>query len=182
MGGYRFDAELGRGIAMDDDFEFFNERLFYNEKTGELHWRNIEIVGCSARGKIAGTINKKGYRVLCVKKNGKLKQFKAHRVVWLLVNCEWPIDCIDHINGEKQDNRIENLRESTISQNNQNIRSALVTNRLGVLGVSQQKSGNYRAFICVNGFKKSIGTFDTIDKASNAYMQKKRESHEFCTI
>ena len=44
LGGYRFDAELGRGIAMNDDFEFFNERLFYNSETGIFYWKNTELV------------------------------------------------------------------------------------------------------------------------------------------
>lgn len=55
-------------------------------------------------------------------------------------------------------------------------------NEIGVLGVSVQKSGNYRARISVNGFVKYLGMFKTIEDARIAYIQAKRESHEFCTI
>lgn len=175
-------AELGRGMAMNDDFEFFNERLFYNENTGELHWRNTDLVGNRARGKKAGTNNGEGYIVLKVTKNGKASQLKAHRVIWLLVNRTWPIECIDHINGDGTDNRIENLRESTYGQNNQNRRTSNKKNEIGVLGVSVQKSGNYRARISVNGFVKYLGMFKTIEDARIAYIQAKRELHSFCTI
>ena len=175
-------AELGRGITMNDDFEFFNERLFYDEKTGIFYWRDVDIVGGKARGKQAGTVNSKGYIIINVKKDGKQSQFRAHRLAWLFVNGHFPEIGIDHINGDKLDNRMENLREASILENGQNRRKASSHNKLGVLGVRVDKYGKYIASIRVNGKVKFIGRFNEIAKASDAYIQAKRELHSFCTI
>ena len=180
MGGYRFDAELGRGMAMNDDFEFFNERLFYNEKTGIFYWRETELIHARMRGREAGTLSV-GYVVISVKKDGKQRIFKAHRLAWLFINGNFPKLQIDHINGIKTDNRIENLRETSSFQNMQNLKTAQKNNKLGVLGVNK-KGRKYRASIGINGKIKEIGRFATIEEASNAYIQAKRDIHSFCTI
>ena len=175
------DAELDRGIAMNDDFKFFNERLFYDAQTGFLYWRNTELVKKSVWGKEAGSIRPDGYKNIGVRINGKTKNFKAHRLAWLLVYKRLPKNHIDHINGNRLDNRMENLRNATAPENNQNLRIPQKNNKTGVLGVSLDK-GMYKAQICINGKNKNIGRFDTIEKATKAYIQAKRESHEFCTI
>ena len=174
-------AELDRGIAMSGVFELFNERLFYNEKTGAFYWRNTKLVSRSMKGKEAGTINDDGYRDIGFRIEGKTKHFKAHRLAWLFVNKCFPENHIDHINGDRLDNRIENLRIVTIAQNNQNIREPKKNNKIGVLGVCLD-GGRYKAQITIQGKNINIGRFDTIEEAANAYMQEKRKHHEFCTI
>lgn len=69
-------------------------------------------------GKIAGTVTNHGYVVVRVLG----ERVKAHRLAWLMANGRWPDSGIDHINGIKTDNRIDNLREATAGQNNKNRR------------------------------------------------------------
>ena len=164
-----------------NDFEFFNQRLSYDEKTGGLFWKDTELLADRIRGKKVGSHDGKGYLVFQIKKNGKKAMFKTHRVIWLLVNGVWPMDCIDHINGDGKDNRIENLRNASFAENSQNKRKAQDNNKLGVLGVNIEK-GKYRAQIKINGKKKTIGRYKTIEEANDAYIRAKRQIHSFCTI
>jgi len=80
------------------------ELLQYETETGVFYTLN---------GKVSGGKNSKGYVLLRVKG----EKHYAHRVAWLYVNGEWPVNQIDHINGIKSDNRIENLRQVTHQQN-----------------------------------------------------------------
>lgn len=82
-----------------------------------------------------GSKDKDGYVIVKVKK----KQFKAHRVVWLVCNGEWPNGEIDHINHKRDDNRIENLRVVSRMENIANIerRPNPIT---GVVGVHVDNS------------------------------------------
>jgi len=115
-----------------------------------------------------GTVTKSGYVVVW---DGE-KLVPAHRLIWQNSHGLAPehLD-IDHINGCKSDNRIENLRLVTRSQNNQNVRLARVDNQTsGVKGVSLHKqSGKWRARIKVNRRHIHIGNFDTIEQAADAY-------------
>jgi hypothetical protein len=88
------------------DYKELNEELVYNKKTGQFFWK-----------KEAGTITGHGYRYIRV--NGKM--MLAHRMAWLMEYGEDPEGkLIDHINGDRLDNRIENLRIATYSQNGAN--------------------------------------------------------------
>lgn len=108
-------------------------------------------------------------------------RFAAHRLAWLFVHGEWPAGVIDHINGDKQDNRISNLRDVSHASNMQNQRRPHSNNKLGVMGVHELR-GRFRACITVNGRPKKLGTFDTAEQASHAYLIAKRQLHEGCCI
>ena len=96
---------------------------------------------------------------------------------------EFPCSEIDHINGNKQDNRIENLRIASRSINAQNKRSARADSVSRVLGVSWHKMANkWVAQISKSGKKFHLGSFSDIDDARNAYISAKRRLHEGCTI
>lgn len=88
---------------------------------------------------------------------------KAHRVIWAIVHGEWP-DEIDHINGNRADNRIVNLRSVTRSENMLN-KAAYRSKSTGVPGVSQSRSNTWRANIKHNGVIHWLGTFPTFDEA-----------------
>jgi hypothetical protein len=118
-----------------------------------------------------------GYRNIVI--SGKT--YKAHRLAWLYVYGVWPEQCIDHINGDRGDNRISNLRCATISENSQNQRKAKKSNKTGFLGVSP-RGRRFKAQISVSGNLKVIGIFDTPEEAHFAYVQRKREIHAACTI
>ena len=111
------------------------------------------------------------------------KVYKAHRLAWLYVHGEWPKHQIDHINGDKLDNRIANLRVATTSQNKQNMRKARSDSKSGLIGASwHTKSNKWRAAIQIDGKKKHLGYFDTPEEAHQVFMEHKREHHAFCTI
>lgn len=105
----------------------------------------------------------------------------AHRLAWALHFNLWPDGEIDHINGDKQDNRIENLRDVPSFVNKQNLRSATKRNKLGVLGV-HQRQGRFRADISIDGAAKAIGTFASADEAHAAYLAAKRSCHQGNTL
>ena len=115
-----------------------------------------------------GTITRNGYVVVW---DGE-KLAPVHRLIWQNVNGFVPKGLeIDHINGVRNDNRLENLRLVTRSQNNQNVRLARVDNQTsGVKGVSLHKqSGKWRARIKIKNRHIHIGNFDTIAQAAEAY-------------
>ena len=138
--------------------------------------RKIAFPGYRA-GTIAGSVDHYGYITIMV--DGK--HYKAHRLAWLYEHGEWPIPEVDHIDGDKLNNRISNLRVSSSRMNAENKRAAKRTNKLGVLGVSL-KHGKFLAQIQVKGVKVHLGYFRTQELAQIAYLQAKRENHEGCTI
>ena len=71
--------------------------------------------GSSIAGSVAGCMNNWGYLQVCTKG----KTYKAHRLVWLIEKGVWPEE-LDHINGVRTDNRIENLREVSRKENLRN--------------------------------------------------------------
>jgi hypothetical protein len=115
-------------------------------------------------GERAGSFDKAGY--LCIRVHGKT--YKAHRLAWLYVHGGMPFGEVDHINGDKADNRIENLRDVTKSVNQQNRRS--------VKGYS--RDGNrWKAQIRFGGKWKHLGCYETEQEAHEAYLAAKAEVH-----
>ena len=151
------------------------EALEYNAETGKLYWRKSR--GTKKAGSEAGAVNGKGY--ICVMLGGK--GYQAHRIAWLLHYQKFPELDLDHINGIKTDNRISNLRQVTVRQNQYNQRKPRVDNKSGFLGVSPF-ADKWMASIKINSKTKHLGYFDTPEKASEAYKQAKRNHHETCTI
>ena len=108
------------------------------------------------------------------------KQYLLHRLAWFHVYGKWPVEHIDHINGNKQDNRICNLREATNSENMQNVKRAQKRSKSGVKGVSWDKSRNkWTAHICVGGKQRNLGRFDDVQIAASAYKQAQQVLHPF---
>lgn len=149
----------------------------YDESTGVF--TRIKQTGPNALvGNIAGNLDSStGYWV--IKINGK--KYYAHRLACLYMHGEYPVNNVDHINGNRSDNRIVNLREATNSQNLQNIKKESSNNKCGFLGVSKCYR-KFRAQIVVNGIKKHLGLFHTPEDAYSAYVAAKRKSHEFNTL
>tara|TARA_R110000751_G_C13415076_1_gene439544 strand:+ start:38 stop:511 length:474 start_codon:yes stop_codon:yes gene_type:complete len=145
--------------ARDMNFKTFNDAFLYDPITGII--TNKVNRGKAREGEEPGSLSPDGYRR--VKINGEA--YLAHRIVWLLRHGEIDLALqIDHINHVRNDNRIVNLR--------------LVTNRVNTsylrgdypLGVYFHKqSGKLKAQIHVNGKRKSLGYFDDVEKAAQAY-------------
>lgn len=97
------------------------------------------------------------------------QSYRAHRVAWALAHDHWPTHEIDHINGERSDNRLVNLREVTSRENAKN-QGGRSTNTSGYKGVHlHRQSGKWRARICVDYKYVSLGLYDTPEAAHAAY-------------
>lgn len=120
-----------------------------------------------------GWVAANGYRYLWV--DGKCKL--AHRLAWLITTGDEPAGQIDHINGDRLDNRISNLRVASRSENGQN-RGIQANNTSGYVGVSWHKANAmWWAGIKLNGKRKSLGYFHDPAEASAAYLDAKRRMH-----
>jgi hypothetical protein len=115
-------------------------------------------------GEIAGTERKKGSKRYSYVAIGD-KTYSTHSLVWFIYNGRFPENCIDHINGNSLDNRIENLRDVTKAENNRNIKRSAF-NKSGCTGVSWRKdSGKWVVRIGVRGSHKNFGSFDDLELA-----------------
>ena len=104
--------------------------------------------------------------------------YQAHRLVWLYANGVLPKEDLDHINMDRADNRLLNLREATRSENKQNQQKAYSNNKSGLLGVSKGKEG-WIAQITIAYKRHKFGPFETKEAAYSVYVQKKTELHPF---
>jgi hypothetical protein len=139
--------------------EYLKSILDYNIDTGVFTWK-VSKAQRTKIGDVAGWINN-GYREIEIDN----KHYKAHRLAWLYVNGGMPENLIDHIDGERSNNKISNLRESTHQTNSENYKTPK-TNKSGVKNVSWYKSLNkWVVSISVKKIKKTIGYFDDIELA-----------------
>lgn len=145
--------------------------LNYSPDTGVFVWR---VRRSTARaGDVAGTICAKGYRRIFV--DGR--PYSAARLAWLWAHGEWWAGEIDHINRQRDDNRIANLRKADRFVNTQNT-SQRKDNRSGYRGVGWHKiSGKWRARISVNGRAINLGSFNDKNAAIAAYEAAARQYH-----
>ena len=139
--------------------------LLFSYENGNLIWkhdRNNKV----KRGDRAGTLTSIGYNRITIEK----EHYCAHRLIWAYHNGKIPEGMVvDHINGVRNDDRIENLRLATLSQNQQNRKFSRT--ELGK-GVSYEKARNkYRAQIMINQKSTLLGRFSTSEEAHEAYCE-----------
>jgi len=140
------------------------KRLSYNQVTG-IFTRN-------STGKETGS-KKSRYVQISVKN----KQYYAHRLAWMYIYGSFPSLNIDHINGNKRDNRLSNLREATISENAQN-RGKQVNNTSGYKGVYwAKKSKKWEASIRKNNKTIHLGLYATPQEAYEVYKKAAKVIH-----
>lgn len=134
--------------------------------------------GKARAGSEAGWVNNTcGYRYITI--DGK--RFSAHRLAWLYVFGSWPVGQIDHINGERTDNRLSNLRDVDSAINHQNMRRPHRDNKVGVLGV-RQFGQVFTSCIYADGRLRHLGTFGSAQEAGLAYVEAKRRLHRGNTL
>lgn len=138
--------------------------LNYNQDTGIFVWKTHLKQSNKYEGDIAGCLHGGGYIAIQIK---GVRHY-AHRLAWLYVYGKFPDKELDHINRDKADNRISNLREVTRSENMQNV-GLRKDNTSGESNISYRKDRNkYRAFVTNNNKYKSLGHFETIEEAKIA--------------
>ena len=149
--------KVKKTLAIDEA----QELLSYDPKTGNLIWK-VDRGGTAKTGMVAGHRDTShGYRIIRV--NGI--RYRAHRIAWLLFYREFPTSHIDHINRNRDDNRITNLRCVTHTENMRN-RKKMKSNKSGVTGVSwNSKDKNWKAQITSNGKRIILGCRANIDDA-----------------
>jgi hypothetical protein len=145
--------------------------LNYDEFSGKFFWKvNRNRVYA---GKIAGTIDKKGYR--------RIRYFGdsyfAHQLAWFFAFGKFSDKQIDHINGNRDDNSIVNLREATCYENSQNQRIKEI-HKTGYMGVIK-KGSKFESYITINGKRTFLGLFCDPFDAHIAYKNAKIKHHKF---
>lgn len=137
--------------------------------SGELYWTKHRCYRAKV-GMKAGTINSRGYAVVSLKGD----VYCIHHIVWAMHNGFWPVG-IDHIDGNRSNNKIENLRVASHKENNMNV-TWNKRNTSGYKGVSFDKDCNrWKAQIKFRGKKMSIGRYKTPEEAHSAYVKKAQE-------
>lgn len=150
--------------------ETLKKMISHDPKTGDLKW-------LCGRRRPAGSLTRGGYIYLYIGN----RRHPAHRVCWALFYGAWPDGQIDHINGARADNRIENLRVVDPKGNRENQTVVKTGNRTGFLGV-YPRNGRFVAQIQTNRRNRYIGTFDTAELAHAAYVEQKRIIHPMGTL
>lgn len=154
-----------------------SELLRYEPSDGRFTW--IARRGQRVRpGDIAGHVGKSGYVEIGI--DGRA--YYGHRLAILAMTGEWPQGHVDHINGNRSDNRWTNLRDADRSVNMQNRRSPTAGNRAGFLGVHAHLSGKFAARIKVGEKNVYLGLFATAEAAHQAYVEAKRRLHAGGTL
>lgn len=166
---------------------FTDEQLratFYVDTSEWIVRRKIASPPYEAGHRANARCRKSGYRFVRI----RTKEYAEHRLIWFLYYGRWPKYHIDHINGDKLDNRIENLRDVPAAINAMNVRKAREGTRMNTpLGVvyipaKKAKTPKYRATISINGVAKSLGKYHTPEEAHQVYLEAKRRLHSGCTI
>lgn len=155
--------------------DYVRSLFVYDFDKGLLFWR--ENKGTTGKAGREAGYTSNGYRSVKIDSRGYL----THRLIWLYVHgCE-PNEHIDHIDGDRSNNRMDNLREASNTMNMENQTKPLKNNRSGYLGVSYRKDrDNYRAQIWVGTKRIHLGNYSDAKSAHEAYLKAKRELHAGC--
>ena len=147
------------------------ELLRYEPMTGNFYW--LTKRPGTKIGSVAGGLTTKGYVVIRIDNHG----YKAHRLAWMYIHGTWPAEHIDHIDGDRSNNRLTNLREATETQNKYNMGLSPL-NTSGRKGVKPTKNkSRYVASIRINGKLVHLGVYDTLELASEAYEKAAKNLH-----
>lgn len=146
--------------------EIIKSEFIYDKENGKL----FRIRG-RRKGFEGGFNHSKGYRSISIAK----EKYFVHRIIWLIENKKWPENQIDHINGIKNDNRIDNLRDVTNRENHQN---KLIHKNGKLFGCTYLKNRKkWQSAIKHNGKEVYLGTYDSEKQAHEAYKKYQKENN-----
>jgi|SRR5690554_2591833 len=157
----------------DELISFLRAKLDYDPETGVLTWKNSKINRSHVAGKAAGWV--------CPHKLHRRIQiagvfYGAHRIAWAIYHGSFPKECIDHINGVRDDNRISNLRECTWQENAKNSKRPR-RNTSGESGIYWiHKIKKWCARISIDGKQTHLGVFSEKEDAKAAWSRAKLEN------
>lgn len=137
-----------------NNFEYRNDKLF---------WKNGPRIG-----RPVGIQINDGYQSCKLNFKDKRVAVKIHHIVWFLSKGKWPETEIDHVNGIRNDNRIENLRETSRSKNRHNIKTSKCY-------WWKPKNKKYEACVKYKNEKHYLGLFSTEEEARIAVEEKSKE-------
>ena len=159
---------------MNVDLKAVRNSIAYDAESGAFTYLTRRAV------RPAGSVNKvNGY----VEVGVLGKKMYGHRLAWLMAYGSLPDGQIDHINGNRSDNRLANLRVANASLNGQNRRTPNSNNTSGFLGVTFcTYTKRWLAQITSERQRKNLGRFDTPELAYAAYLNAKRAVHAGCTL
>lgn len=158
------------GIKVPLTQKRLKELLSYCSESG--HFSEVKKRRGARNCAAVGWVNAQGYR--CISIDGKT--YFAHRLAWLYAHGDWPIDQIDHANGDPLDNRLNNLRCSSQSENMQNV-GARVDSKTGLKGIFPTRQGKWAAQIQAQSKVYHLGTFTSKEAAHDAYKKAAKELH-----
>jgi hypothetical protein len=138
--------------------------LTYDPITGDFRW-NLTPKRTSL-SRVAGCVDTIGYLIIRIRGKG----YKAHRLAWLYMHGEWPKQCLDHINGVRSDNRMENLREVSTRENSQNKGRHRAGKAAGITAPCRNHP-KWTASIMIKGKSTYLGSFLTEQEAHEIYSQ-----------
>lgn len=161
--------------------EYFRSALRYEPETGLLFWNTrprshfkndvvFDRFNKLFAGKKTGALKPNGYVHITM----NAKTFCAHRVAWAIYYGEHPELCIDHIDHDKANNKIANLRLVDWRGNAKNL-SLSSRNKSGVSGISRCSGGRYQVTIGIDGYQKYLGIFTDIETAIAVRRQAERD-------
>ena len=146
--------------------------IWKERKTGSPYWRDQDARTFNTRyaGKQAGALVRYSRSGL-FRRSIKIFQqnFRSYRIIWVMMTGEWPKEGIDHIDQDSTNDKWQNLREATHSQNAKNLPMSKANNS-GHVGVSKKKNGRYRCRIQVNG----VEICTTCETEKEAIAQRKK--------
>lgn len=145
---------------------FLQERFAYCPATGQLTYR-IPVSQRRRVGAVAGFIHRTGYRYVKFAFGGGAIQVATHRIAWALSHHDCPPSHleIDHIDRNKLNNRLDNLRLVTRAENAKNMPEKRANRAAGGRGVSRLKRGRWRAYKYTDGRYVHLGYFLTEQEA-----------------
>jgi len=150
--------------------EFLREILSYDPESGIFHWKKT-LSHRNKAGNIAGTITDRGYVVITIKRS----RLMAHRLAWLYFYGSYPDGVIDHIDGEKANNAIANLRDISQVINTRN-NCLSKNNTSGYPGVYlNKKTGKWAVQIWHGMKRKCLGSYELKEHAIQVRKQAEAE-------